>query len=65
MSTPLKKYAAAFLFVILSVGLLSAQKVREGSNAGEKLVPNGDGTVVSVPADNANPTGEGCLFAGC
>jgi len=65
MSNSLKKYAAAFLFVILSVGLLSAQKVREGSNAGEKLVPNGDGTAVSVPADSANPTGEGCLFSGC
>ena len=65
MSNSLKKYAVAFLFVILSVGLLSAQKVREGANAGEKMVPNGDGTATSVPADNANPTGEFCIGPDC
>jgi hypothetical protein len=65
MLNPFKKYAAAFLFVFLSVGLLSAQKVREGANAGEKMVPNGDGTATSVPADSGALTGEFCTGSGC
>ncbi|HET6843285.1 MAG TPA: hypothetical protein VFK06_16650 [Candidatus Angelobacter sp.] len=58
-SRTIQKYAAAsFLFVILSAGLLSAQKIREGAaNPGEKMVPNGDGTAVSAPMDEASPTG--------
>ncbi len=54
------RFALAFLFAILSVNLLLAQKVREPQpNPGEKMVPNGDGTASSVPvADNeARPTG--------
>ncbi|HJX83573.1 MAG TPA: hypothetical protein VJ723_04435 [Candidatus Angelobacter sp.] len=54
------RYALTFLFVLLAANLLLAQKVREPQpNAGEKMVPNGDGTAVSVPVseNEARPSG--------
>jgi len=60
-STPGKvRYALTLLFAVLAVNLLLAQKVRDPQpNPGEKLVPNGDGSAVSVPVtdDEARPTG--------
>jgi hypothetical protein len=60
MTSPLGKvrYALAFLFVIFAVNFLMAQKVREGAAPqGEKLVPNGDGSVTTVPDTGARPGG--------
>jgi hypothetical protein len=60
MTSPLGKvrYALAFLFVILAVNFLIAQRVREESvPQGHKMVPNGDGTATAVPDTGAAPTG--------
>jgi hypothetical protein len=52
------RYALAFLLVILAANFLGAQTVRNGPQAGpgEKMVPTGDGSAVSVPDDGAKPT---------
>ncbi|HEX7285975.1 MAG TPA: hypothetical protein VF532_07315 [Candidatus Angelobacter sp.] len=61
MTSPFGKarYALAFLFVILAVNFLVAQKVRqESAPEGNKLVPHGDGSVDAVPDTGAAPTGQ-------
>jgi Phosphate-induced protein 1 conserved region len=61
MTSPLGKvrYALAFLFVILAVNFLMAQKVRqESAPEGQKLVPHGDGSVEAVPDNGAAPGGK-------
>jgi hypothetical protein len=56
------RYAMVLLFAILTVNLLSAQRVLQPqTDTGQKLVPNGDGTASELPDDgtgNARPTGD-------
>jgi len=60
------RYFLAFLFVILAANFLMAQKVRESSvPAGERMVPNGDGTATSAAAKApAVVTGNGINYNG-
>jgi len=46
------KYVLVLLFVVLATNFLLAQKVREQqAPAGNKLVPNGDGSAIELPDD--------------
>jgi hypothetical protein len=46
------RYALVFFLMVLAANFLMAQRVREGSApAGQKMVPNGDGTARELPDD--------------
>jgi hypothetical protein len=60
MKAPLGKsrFSLALLFVVLAANLLMAQSVRVSQTpAGDRMVPNGDGTASAVPDNGAAPTG--------
>jgi hypothetical protein len=53
------KFVLVMFFVVLAANFLMAQKVREAQTpAGDRMVPNGDGTATAVPATDAAPTGD-------
>jgi len=61
------RLALAFLFVILSVNFLVAQKIRDNNaGPGQQMVPNGDGsaTAAAIPTGQAVVTGNGINYNG-
>ena len=62
------KYALAFLLVLVAANFLMAQSVlRPSVPAGDKMVPNGDGTAAAVaagPSGQAVVTGNGINYNG-